>query len=407
MAQADDGVDRNNAHILVFDAHGEYGTAFPDANDLLSSVLLLPYWLMTAEELESLFVESSELNSHNQVSQFRFAVTRCRQRANPEVPSSSILFDTPIPFVMTEVLNYLDNVNREVVSKLPGDYLKPKLADGGLIERADDRYFTSLLEFAETSTARDSKASPGPFNGEFDRFVIRIENRLADKRLAFLMSTGSADDGDSRPAQKISILKALIGYTIGSERPITRVDLGDVPYDVVPLVVGLVSRLVFEMNVMRKRTDGAAEVPFLLVLEEAHAYVARNDSRHAASARSSIERIAKEGRKYGTLLMIVSQRPGEISETILAQCSNFVVMRLTNPSDQTYVRRLLPDNLGGWMDGIGVLPQRHAIFVGDAISAPAVVLIDLVQNRPSSSDVMVIDEWKKRWVDISPALLRD
>jgi DNA helicase HerA-like ATPase len=137
-----------------------------------------------------------------------------------------------------------------------------------------------------------------------------------------------------------------------------------------------------------------------LVYEESHNYVPRREAARYRSVKRAIERIAKEGRKYGISLMIVSQRPAEISETVFSQCNNFVAMRLTNPADQQYVKRLLPDNLNAITDALPTLEQREAIVIGDAITVPSLVRIDDVADAPDSHDVEFLQEWKRNWLDV-------
>jgi len=142
-------------------------------------------------------------------------------------------------------------------------------------------------------------------------------------------------------------------------------------------------------------------MPFLLVLEEAHNYIPKSDGAKYNSVKKSIERIAKEGRKYGLSLMIVSQRPSEISETIFSQCNNFVAMRLTNPTDQQYVKRLMPDNVSAITDTLPVLERQEALIIGDSIPIPTIVKIKELTDRPSSSDIHFHTEWKKDWFNIA------
>ena len=137
-----------------------------------------------------------------------------------------------------------------------------------------------------------------------------------------------------------------------------------------------------------------------LVYEEAHKYVPKSEAVRYSSSRIAIERIAKEGRKYGITLVILTQRPSEVSETIFSQCNNFVAMRLTNPADQDYVKRLLPDSLGPLTDSLPILGSREALLIGDALVMPSLVRIDESCPTPSSTDVNFLQEWKKSWVDI-------
>ena len=142
------------------------------------------------------------------------------------------------------------------------------------------------------------------------------------------------------------------------------------------------------------------DVPLLLVYEEAHKYVPNSDLAKYRASRQSIERIAKEGRKYGISLLLASQRPSEISETIFSQCSNFIALRLTNPNDQNYVKRLLPDTLGSLIDKIPSLRAGECLLIGDAITIPSVVQIDKCDLAPSSNDIPYFEVWKQKWIDL-------
>jgi DNA helicase HerA-like ATPase len=195
------------------------------------------------------------------------------------------------------------------------------------------------------------------------------------------------------------ILESLLGYTAAQFKNVTVIDLSGVPFEVLSLTVSLISRLVFEYGYFCKRHNllPATKTPFLIVYEEAHKYVPRSTSSRYNACRLSIERIAKEGRKYGVTLAIVSQRPSEISETIFAQCNNFVAMRLTNPDDQNYVRRLLPDTLGPLTASLPTLSQGEAVLIGDSVVMPSLVLLDTCDPEPSSSDIPYLQYWKAEW----------
>jgi DNA helicase HerA-like ATPase len=139
--------------------------------------------------------------------------------------------------------------------------------------------------------------------------------------------------------------------------------------------------------------------PILLVYEEAHNYIPRLSEAKYKAVKESIERIAKEGRKYGISAMIVSQRPSEISETIFSQCNTFVVMRLTNPTDQSYVKRLLPDSVSSITDNLSGLEQREALVLGTSIPIPTILRVEEVpeSRRPKSNDVNFIEKWRRDW----------
>ena len=142
------------------------------------------------------------------------------------------------------------------------------------------------------------------------------------------------------------------------------------------------------------------DAPFLLVYEEAHKYVPNSDLVKYRASRESIERIAKEGRKYGITLMLASQRPSEISETIFSQCNNFITMRLTNPNDQNYVKRLLPDTMGQLIDKMPTLKSGECLLIGDAVIIPSIVKIEECNPKPSSNDIPYLELWKQEWLDL-------
>lgn len=177
-----------------------------------------------------------------------------------------------------------------------------------------------------------------------------------------------------------------------------QVNLSGIPFEVLSVVVALATRLAFDFALQFKRVKGGGEeLPIHLVYEEAHRYVPNDSASRYSSVRRSIERVAKEGRKYGLSLMIVSQRPSEISETIFSQCNNFVAMRLTNPADQNYVRRLLPDELAGITDALSTLEQRECILLGDATYIPTLLRVGDLDHRPDSVDIKFHEEWSKDW----------
>ena len=390
----------NNSHIIIFDIHGEYAPAFLDAQRLDVTSLALPYWLMNGEELEEMFIESNEQNSHNQISQFRHAVIENKKRHNPGI--DGLTYDTPVYFSLEEVHNYISNMNKEMIGKAPDDGGVPKLLDGTLVKPREGHYFEQVHEFVPQSAAKDTKASSGPFAGDFDRFVRRLETKRNDERLAFLLDPKKEDGADYVTSDLELIIRNFVGYRTGSETNVTIVDLAGMPFEETSIVVSLISRLLFDFSFyFRAVNETEEDAPLLVVYEEAHKYVPNAKLAKYTSARTAIERIAKEGRKYGISLMIVSQRPSEISDTIFSQCNNFVVMRLTNPSDQNYVTRLLPDTISNVTDNLPALEAREAIIIGDAVNVPALIMIDNIEQKPSSEDVLVLREWRKDWHDVA------
>lgn len=400
----------NNAHIILFDLHGEYKAAFPSANHLNIDNLKLPYWLLTSEELEEMFVEISNEQNHNQRSQFRHAVIENKKKHNG---ADKVSYDSPVYFSLSEVRNYLANLTTEMIWKGDGDGKdKPKLKDNTVVERREDHYFAKVHEFVAPSTAAATKAVNGPLSGELDRFLMRLDSKLNDDRLAFILKPQKDDGKEFQTVDLESLIRQFVGYISKSEANVTVIDLSGIPFEVLSIVVSLISRLVFDVCFRYKKLlfaaekgngkkpDASKEWPVLMVYEEAHKYVPKDAGAAFASVSKSIERIAKEGRKYGISLMIVSQRPSEISENIFSQCNNVIAMRLTNPSDQNYVQRMLPDAVGNITDCLPILEKREALILGDSIALPTIVKVGEVKPVPDSHDIDVHGEWKKDWLDL-------
>ena len=265
-------------------------------------------------------------------------MTRNKQKTND---NDKILFDSPVKFTMNNVLNCIINLSKET-----RDYTNTseiKIKDNNKVFETDEKkydfYFEKEYNFDEVKRLSIGR---GTYNdGSLEKFISRIRNKLTDERLNFLL-------GDK--VEKISFKEALqqvLSYQDDKHANITVIDLSGVPFEVLSITVSLISRLIFEYGYYFKRSidENSDKTPILLVYEEAHKYVPKIQSAKYNSSRIAIERIAKEGRKYGVTLVLLTQRPSEISETIFSQCNNFVAMRLTNPDDQNYVKRLLPDTI--------------------------------------------------------------
>lgn len=380
----------NNSHIVIFDIHSEYHSAFPDANFIGISDLKLPYWLLNSEELEELFLDT-EAHDHSQRNVFKESIV-ANKRMHADGPvKDKVHYDHPSFFDIVEVLIYIRNRNNE--KKKPDNTVPWEDADGNEFEfneETRERLFESGLKTKGSSGS-------GTLNGNLGNFINRLENKLADKRLKFLLGD------ESKNCEFEDALRTFVGYQTDNQSNITILDLSGVPFEVLSITVSLISRLLFEFSYHVKQAAGEApnETPLLLVYEEAHKYVPKSELARYRSSRTSIERIAKEGRKYGVTLLIASQRPSEISETIFSQCNNFIAMRLTNPEDQGYVKRLLPDSLGAMTDTLPTLKSGEALLIGDAMVMPSLVHIHRCNPEPSSSDIPYYQIWKEAWKDVN------
>lgn len=397
----------NNTHILIFDIHGEYKQAFPDANYLSieNNEFRLPYWLMNSEELEDMFIESQEANSHNQVSQFKLAIIENKKKYNPD---TKVNYDSPVYFSIEEVYQYIKNKNNETHYEKDGKLYYAVTESN--IEITDKNYLWSDIKF-ETSTGNakhtsfSAKVYKAGFNGEFNRFISRLETKLNDTRLEFILSEYKNENEKYCTYDLNNILKKILGYN--EHNNITIIDLSSLPFEVVSIVVSIISRLIFDFSYYKMKTTEINDTPYMVVYEEAHKYIPKNNENRYKNTRIAVERIAKEGRKYGLSAMIVSQRPSELSSTVFSQCNNFIVMRLTNPEDQSYVKRLLPEAVSSYGDELASLEQREALLVGDAISTPCIVNIKEAYPTPKSEDIKFYTEWQEMWKDVEFGIITE
>ena len=348
------------AHIIILDLHGEYcwkredGSrhyAFADAivRHVDARDLEIPYWLMTYAELCDLLIEHSEREATNQTAFFRDCLLDGRQSENanatPALGLSRVTVDTPIYFSLNDLLAKVRDKN---------------------VERVGNRQ--------------------GSMFGDFDRFLMRIESKLNDQRYDFLLKPRKRNTSVSLSA----LLRDFVG--LGEpKRAVTVIDLSSVPFDVRSTVAAQIGRLAFEFNYWNPKYR---EFPILLVCEEAHAYIPRASESQFAGSRKSMERIAKEGRKYGVGLAVVSQRPHEVSETVLAQCGTFICLRITNPDDQGYVRSLVPESEGDLVSVLAGLGRGEALVLGEAVPLPTRLQFEKPNPTPNSDDVDFYDKWR-------------
>lgn len=348
------------AHIIILDLHGEYCWKREDgsrhyafADSIVRHVdardLEIPYWLMTCAELCDLLIEHSEREATNQTAFFRDCLLDGRQSENanatPALGLSRVTVDTPIYFSLNDLLAKVHDKN---------------------VERIGTRQ--------------------GPMFGDFDRFLMRIESKLNDQRYDFLLKPSKRNTSVSLSA----LLRDFVGLS-EPKRAVTVIDLSSVPFDVRPTVSAQIGRLAFEFNYWNPKYR---EFPILLVCEEAHAYIPRASESQFAGSRKSMERIAKEGRKYGVGLAVVSQRPHEVSETVLAQCGTFICLRITNPDDQGYVRSLVPESEGDLVSVLAGLGRGEALVLGEAVPLPTRLQFETPNPTPNSDDVDFYDKWR-------------
>ena len=345
------------AHIILLDLHGEYSwednqgnrqhafdkkvTRYIDARELE-----IPYWLMTFAELVDLLIDRSDDSASSQIAFLRDSVHDLRNKSNRELELGDISIDSPVYFSLTELYSYFEEAN-----KMTSNFGKQKGALAGL----------------------------------FDQFLMRLQSRMNDMRYDFLLQPKHRTSSGSMSG----LLRDFV--CLGDPRAqVTIIDLSSVPFDVRPVVTAQIGRLAFEFNYWNPKFK---EFPLLLVCEEAHAYIPREGGSQYEGTRRSMQRIAKEGRKYGVGLAVVTQRPHELSETVLAQCSTFVCLRLTNPDDQNYVRDLVPEAESDFINVLSSLGQGEAMIMGLAVPLPTRVQLYKPDPPPNSSSVDFFRHW--------------
>lgn len=361
-------------NAIVFDLHGEYapldgegiqhfkvaGPADVESlRTLTDNVLYLPYWLLSYEALVSMFVDRSDQNAPNQAMIMAREINQAKRKYLEENSQQELLnhytVDSPVPFDLDFLMERLNGINIEMIPGTRG----PKQGD---------------------------------FYGKLARMISRLENKISDRRLGFMFNAGN-------DTLNFGWLDNLANAVLGSAKEnknagIKIINFSEVPSDVLPLIVSLVARITFSIQ---QWTPSELRHPIALLCDEAHLYMPQRSMADSADNISLdiFERIAKEGRKYGVSLVVISQRPSEVNKTLLSQCSNFVSMRLTNAEDQNVIKRLLPDSLGGFSDVLPTLDIGEALVVGDASLLPSRIRVDEPVKKPNSGTVNFWDEWQK------------
>ncbi|MGZ8188240.1 MAG: ATP-binding protein [Methylosarcina sp.] len=347
------------SHLIMLDLHGEYcwkddngviQSAFPDelVNYIDAMEMEMPYWMMTYAELVDLFIDRDDKGASMQMSFMREVLQQLKRKEAKRLGMATVSIDTPIYFSLAEM------------------YMQFKAANE---ERKD---------FGKTQ---------GALFGQFDEFLIRMQSRFNDVRYDFLLKPKIRNNSESMA----DMLSEFVG--LGSKKAnITVVDLSSVPTDVRPAVSAQVGRLAYEFNYWNPHRR---EFPITLICEEAHAYIPREKGGNFEGTKKMMERIAKEGRKYGVSIGVVSQRPTELSETMLAQCSSFICLRTTNPDDQAYIRGLVPEAEGDLTDILTSLGRGEALVLGDAAPLPTRVQIYRPNPEPKSNDVDYYTGWRE------------
>jgi hypothetical protein len=258
--------------------------------------------------------------------------------------------------------------------------------------------FDSILaEFRRLDTEKikgDRGDKQGPLFGQFTRLLMRIDSRLNDKRYDLIFKPKIYNTSASMEV----LFRRLLGETAGARKKVIVVDLSPVPFDVRSSVISLILRCLFDFAYWHRRAH-KTRFPISVFADEAHIYL--NDGDPATdAAKHSAERIAKEGRKYGISLTAISQRPREVSATILSQCNSFLCLRISNPDDQSYVKSLLPDSVRGIASMFSTLRRGECILLGDSVMMPTRIKIEKPNPAPISDDASFYKSWNEAPKDV-------
>ena len=331
-------------HIVMIDPHGEYSAAFKDCGELFNvDNLQLPYWLMNFEEHCEVFLTTDGAERQRDADILGKCLLAARTRGKNVETYGKVTVDSPIPYLLTDLSAVL-------------------VAEMGKLDRA-----------GETTP--------------YQRLKNKLDELRADPRFTFMFSGMLVSDTMAGFCAKLFRLPA-------QGKPISIVDVSGVPSEITSVVVSILARMVFDYAIW-SRTE--AQRPLLLVCEEAHRYVPKDETAKGQAVRKILERIAKEGRKYGVSLGLITQRPSDLAEGVLSQCGTIIAMRLNNERDQACVRAAMPEGARGFLDAIPALRNRECIVCGEGVAIPIRVRFDDLEpeKRPASSDPSFAALWRE------------
>jgi hypothetical protein len=331
-------------HIVMIDPHGEYSAAFKSCGELFNvDNLQLPYWLLNFEEHCEVMLTTDGAERQRDADILAKCLLSARTKSKSSEQFGKVTVDSPIPYLLTDLNQILG-------------------AEMGKLDRAGD-------------------TTP------YQRLKNKLDELRADPRYNFMFSGMLVSDTMGSFIAKLFRLPS-------HGRPISIVDVSGVPSEVTSVVVSVLARMVFDYAIW-SRTE--AQRPLLLVCEEAHRYVPKDENSGGQAVRKILERIAKEGRKYGVSLGLITQRPSDLAEGVLSQCGTILSMRLNNDRDQACVRAAMPEGARGFLDAIPALRNRECIVCGEGVAIPIRVRFDDLEpeKRPASSDPSFAAAWRE------------
>lgn len=384
--------DFKSSRILVVDPHGEYNTALKGKSNVyrinsnkLENELFVPFWALPFNELMSIF--SGSLTENNK-DYFRSKIVEAKwnsvEKNGFKVEKEIVTADSPIPFSLKQLWFDLDNFERQTYM----ERAKPETITDLIIEGDAEKLISNEYEPA-------AAGGGSPFLNNLAKgmlsFLDSIRIKLKDSRYQFLFEPGPyTPDLDGRIGNDLS---DLLFAWLGSEEPVTILDLSGVPSEIMNSISGTLLKIVYDALFWGQNLSiGGKEQPLMIVLEEAHNYLKAGEN---SLSSKTVQTIAKEGRKYGVGLVLVTQRPSELDETVLSQCGTIIALRMNNSKDRGHIRSAIQDELKTIVDLLPSLRTGEGIVSGEAVKIPSRVKFYRSPNSPKSSDPMVSELWRE------------
>ena len=379
-----------SARTLVIDPHGEYGgdatdrTIFRISPGQGEQALVVPYWALPFNELLSItfggMSSGNEAIVRDRVQELKRAAAAFLE--NPP-PPNSITADSPVPFSVHQLWFELDDFERSTFRTEAGQRVKTQVETAG-----DPTQLISNIYPIHGPGGKEPMKNPSPRG--IGKQLEFARSRITDARYAFLFhpAGGYAPDLEGRVTTDID---TLVASWVGHPKPLTIVDVSELPSEIAGDVIGLLVRIVYDTLLWAGSlaVSGKAQ-PLLIVVDEAHRFLPEGED---SSCHRILKRIAKEGRKYGVGLMVITQRPSEIDSTVLSQCGTMIALRTTNPGDRGRVAAAFPDDLGGLVDLLPSLRTGEGLFVGEAMFVPSRVRVRITRTPNGGADPKVSGRW--------------
>ncbi|MEI7214647.1 ATP-binding protein [Pectobacterium versatile] len=393
---------RLSPRIIMIDPHDEYGKAFQNRGVIYQAYsaleinkhkknIKLPYWLMSSDEFRTLIIGKTEKEATSQNNIIFKALSYARMVTVGITPPSptNYLWSPPDDGLSHDEPRPADNHSFEEIISFDSD----KPIPFSLQEFENHIRYVQASRF-KSKEAKVERETDTNFSDKFKSILDKLSVLKRDPRISFMMDNWTVESDISLE----KILEQLVGevYEEDIHKDIRIIDISGLPNEVAGPLTATIARLLFQYKVFQT-VDERNSDPFLLVCEEAHRYVPNHGEAQYAAAQSAIRRIAREGRKYGLGLMLVSQRPADIESTVISQCGSWVVLRLTNSTDQQHVSKFLPDGLSGLVATLPALSQQEAIFVGEAAALPSKIKINYLseEKRPRSENISFSKGWSE------------